>query len=261
MNIEQLRYVSEVARYGSFNQAATVLYMSQPALSAAVKKLEQEMGESIFIRHNTGVTLTPFGSELLPYLRNVLGLLDQMPNQLYGKGHKNRPRLSVCNGGYRYIAAAVAKVYEAHREEGVHIDYYDVTREEALPMVASGTADVAGYGFWNFQKQHLLRRMEDMDLQFFPTAIARPTVAVGPKNPLYTREEDWVTLDMIRDYPVLYTFSEHASSLHKRLGISPGRNVVTCKTRMGRCELLENTEIDTDDLIVEFRCMTVQIGD
>ena len=64
MNIDQLRHFSEIARCGSLNQATEALYVSQPSLSASIKKLEQELGEPVFMRHSTGVTLTSFGEEL-----------------------------------------------------------------------------------------------------------------------------------------------------------------------------------------------------
>ena len=58
MNIQQLRYVIEIARQGSFNKTAQTLFISQPALSNAIKDLETELGYSIFIRDRKGVRPT-----------------------------------------------------------------------------------------------------------------------------------------------------------------------------------------------------------
>ena len=218
MNIEQFRYMSEVARYKSFNQAAMALYISQPSISTSVKKLETEIGEKLFVRHSNGVSLTPFGEQLLPYVRNVLSQFDLMPLQVYGKGQKSRSRLTVCNGGYRFISDALAKVYTDNKVKGIHLDIYDCSREESLSMVSAGTAEVGGFGVFSFQKDQLLRHMNDMKVKFTPIMMAPITASVGPTHPLFDRKEDWVALDMIKDYPLLYTFTEHSNSLIKRLG-------------------------------------------
>lgn len=57
MKLEQLRHIIEVSNTGSFSQAAKKLYMAQPNLSRSVKRLEEELGYSIFLRTSTGVTL------------------------------------------------------------------------------------------------------------------------------------------------------------------------------------------------------------
>ena len=53
-----------VAKYGNFTQAANVLMSNQPNLTRAVKNLEAELGCTLFVRSNRGVTLTPEGSKL-----------------------------------------------------------------------------------------------------------------------------------------------------------------------------------------------------
>ena len=65
MNIKQLESVLEISRCGSMRQAAQNLYVTQPALSAAVKQLEQELDYAIFLRKPSGMTLTPEGRLLL----------------------------------------------------------------------------------------------------------------------------------------------------------------------------------------------------
>lgn len=59
MNIKQMEYVLEVYKTGSFSRAAENLYITQPALSYAIKALEQEIGFPVFIRTRNGVTLNP----------------------------------------------------------------------------------------------------------------------------------------------------------------------------------------------------------
>ena len=58
MNIQQLRYVVAIANSGTFREAASKLFVSQPSLSVAIKDLEQELNFQIFTRTTTGAVLT-----------------------------------------------------------------------------------------------------------------------------------------------------------------------------------------------------------
>src|SRR5689334_19918927 len=60
-----LSYFIEVAQSGNISRAAERLGITQPSLSAAVKRLEDSVGATLFIRGRTGVQLTKSGTELL----------------------------------------------------------------------------------------------------------------------------------------------------------------------------------------------------
>lgn len=72
MLLSQLEYVAEVARTKSFNKAAKNLYLTQSALSIAVRNLEKELHLTIFVRSNQGVRLTPEGEEALTIINTIL---------------------------------------------------------------------------------------------------------------------------------------------------------------------------------------------
>ena len=72
MNINQIRYVLKVAASSSMREAATDLYISQPALSASIRELEEELGILIFERSNKGVSVTEEGREFLVYAKKVV---------------------------------------------------------------------------------------------------------------------------------------------------------------------------------------------
>ena len=64
MRLEQLNYLVEITRLRSISRAAETLYISQPALSAAVKSLETELGKTLFKRTNRGIFLTAEGEKI-----------------------------------------------------------------------------------------------------------------------------------------------------------------------------------------------------
>ena len=71
MNIRWIVIFAEVAADGSFSRAAMRLNVAQPWLSAQIHKLEAETGVTLFDRLNTGLKLTPEGSDLLPYAQQI----------------------------------------------------------------------------------------------------------------------------------------------------------------------------------------------
>jgi DNA-binding transcriptional LysR family regulator len=74
MDINQLEVLVTVAREKSFSRAAEVLERTQPAVSQAVRRLEQEVGETLFDRSSKDGTLTYAGELLLDYARQMLNL-------------------------------------------------------------------------------------------------------------------------------------------------------------------------------------------
>ena len=65
MTLLQMNYLVEIYRCGSMNKAAQNLFVSQSAVSAAIRELEEELGIRIFHRSNRGIALTEDGRELL----------------------------------------------------------------------------------------------------------------------------------------------------------------------------------------------------
>ena len=72
MTLVQLKYAITVAGQNSLNDAAKVLFISQPSLSSAIRSLEKEIGFDIFMRSKSGITLTEKGSEFIGYAKSVM---------------------------------------------------------------------------------------------------------------------------------------------------------------------------------------------
>ncbi len=72
MTLTELRYIVALARERHFGRAAEVCPVSQPTLSVAVKKLEEELGVALFERGKTEVAVTPVGERIVEQARRVL---------------------------------------------------------------------------------------------------------------------------------------------------------------------------------------------
>lgn len=62
MTLNQLKYIVELSKDSSINEAAKKLFISQPSLTASLKSLEQEVGFEIFSRTKSGISLTDQGT-------------------------------------------------------------------------------------------------------------------------------------------------------------------------------------------------------
>ena len=72
MTLTELKYIVAVARERHFGKAADACYVSQPTLSVAVKKLEEELDVKLFERSANEVAVTPLGEEIVRQAQSVL---------------------------------------------------------------------------------------------------------------------------------------------------------------------------------------------
>lgn len=72
MNFNQLRFATALASTESFTLAAKECCVTQPTLSNGITQLEDELGERLFVRTTRKVTLSTFGTHILPYIVDVL---------------------------------------------------------------------------------------------------------------------------------------------------------------------------------------------
>jgi LysR family hydrogen peroxide-inducible transcriptional activator len=72
MTLTELRYIVAVARERHFGRAADACFVSQPTLSVAIKKLEEELNVVLFERGSTEVSITPLGARIVEQARKVL---------------------------------------------------------------------------------------------------------------------------------------------------------------------------------------------
>lgn len=75
MELNEIEAFVTITRAGGFTRAATILCISQPAISRRIELLERELGAPLFERLSTGVRLTEAGQVFLPYAQQVLAAM------------------------------------------------------------------------------------------------------------------------------------------------------------------------------------------
>lgn len=98
MELNHLRYFKEVARTENISQAAKALYITQPALSATIKRLEGELGFSLFVRNGNSIKLTEAGRCFLSYVNSVFSLLQEGETKARKIANQDNSTLKVASG-------------------------------------------------------------------------------------------------------------------------------------------------------------------
>ncbi|WP_378956833.1 LysR substrate-binding domain-containing protein [Pelosinus sp. sgz500959] len=88
-------YIYEVYKEKNFSKAAQNLYISQPALSAAIKKIEKRLGSSIFDRSSNPVQLTEAGIEYIKSIEKIMDIENRFENYLSNLNQLKTGRLSI----------------------------------------------------------------------------------------------------------------------------------------------------------------------
>ena len=112
-NLSQYKIFYEVANAGNISRAAKELYISQPAISKSISKLEDSLGLSLFTRSSRGVQLTCEGEVLFEHVREAFEALDRGEQELkriqeFDIGHL---RIGVSNTLCKYILLPYLKTF------------------------------------------------------------------------------------------------------------------------------------------------------
>ena len=101
----EMKYIYQIYQKKSFRKAAEALYISQPALSMAVKKVEEELGMPVFDRSVRPIRLTTAGEAYIEYIKNTLALEQEMEQRIQDIRDANIGTIRL--GGSHYINAHI----------------------------------------------------------------------------------------------------------------------------------------------------------
>lgn len=142
--LDALRHFLLVCEHGTFRAAARHAHLSQPALSASVKKLEAELGAPLLVRSRRGAVPTEAGRLVMPHARAALGAIDAARRALEGWRDLETGEVRVGAGATvctYVLPPIVARFRAAHPR--ISFSLRELTSEEAALAVERHDVDIA----------------------------------------------------------------------------------------------------------------------
>ena len=210
MELRHLRYFTAVAAHGSFNRAAQVLHLTQPALSRQVKDLEDEIGVPLLVRKTNSVRLTPVGESFYEDARELLARADRAIARARGGRGTELVRVGYVPATVHGLMTPVFKRFQAMKPQ-VRVDLMELHPKEIKQAVEAGQLDMAILPGGNSEAIPGLRWSE---LRQFTPALVLPA-----DHPLARLKR--ISPSRLRDVPLVglgrESFPGYASSLRERL--------------------------------------------
>ncbi|MBQ5952527.1 MAG: LysR family transcriptional regulator [Lachnospiraceae bacterium] len=205
MTLEQLRYLCCIYEAGSINQASKLLYLSQPSLSSAVRKLEGELGFEILRRRPDGVEFTDRGLILLRYARRVT----EECASISSIGSKKQ-RFRIISPRYSPVEEAFSRLCGELMAEGsaesLDLALFSADWEEALTTLSEMRAELAAAIIPGRALESPLLRSHLSELGLVVTEMRRIPLSIklSASHPLLSEEP--FPFEKLADYPfVEYT--------------------------------------------------------
>lgn len=146
MNLQQLRYVYEVARHGfNVSEAADALFTSQPGVSKQIRLLEDELGVEVFARHGKRlIGFTDPGRQVLSIAERVLRDLDNLRQvgEEFSNEASGRLSIATTHTQARYVLPKVIAAF-MQRYPAVKLELHQGSPRQVCDMVLAGEADIA----------------------------------------------------------------------------------------------------------------------
>jgi len=142
MDLDQLHTFLEVVRLKSFSKAAQTCYRTQPAISAQIRQLEQELNARLFDRLGTKIELTPAGRIFAEYARQILELRREAQEKINELEHNPRGELVIAasEANCLYVLAGVLRTFK-ERFPNVQLQLERSHTDRVLEVVLDNRAD------------------------------------------------------------------------------------------------------------------------
>lgn len=195
MNLQQLRYVFEVARCGlNVSEAAEALFTSQPGVSKQIRQFEAELGIDIFVRHGKRlVGVTEPGKHILQIAERMLRDVDNLKQVGDEFSNESEGSLSIAttHTQARYALPAVVRAF-LERYPRVKLSLHQGNPRQVSEMVLNGEADVA-------IATELIP--DEADLVTLPCQQWNRCIVAVPRHPIL--QEKPLTLEAIARHPLI----------------------------------------------------------
>lgn len=194
VNLELFRVFYTVAKCGSLTKAAEELYISQPAVSQAIKQLENQLGGKLFTRTHKGMELTESGGkQIFEKVEKALKLFDEAVGRFSELKDTATGSIRICASdtvSTHFLLPYIKKYHQKY--PNVNIILQNGTSNEIIDLLKNGKGDL---GFINLP-------CEDSEINLSNTVMMLHDTFVCSDKFGELKDEE-IDLNRLQDYPLL----------------------------------------------------------
>jgi LysR family hydrogen peroxide-inducible transcriptional activator len=199
LKLEALEQFVCVARTKNFTRAATELHLSQSALSRAIQKLEEQLGQPLFERKPREIVLTDLGELLLERAKVILKLVEDTFAELSEAGRRGRIRLGTIPTIAPYYLPVLLGSF-AEKNPDISVIVQEDTTENLIKRCSHGEIDIAILALPVIAKYLEVEPLFDEEL----------LLVVPTSHPLATAKN--VAIASVESYPFIMLNEAHCLS-------------------------------------------------
>lgn len=214
MNLQQLEYFKVIAETKNFTEASNILSVTQPALSKAISKLEEELDVKLFQREGRNIKITKFGDAFLKYAKEALNEIERGKLKLKEMKNNNDMIISISSTnciGATYIPFLISSFFNHNLKVKFNMD--NQSTEEIIKGLKNGNID---FGF--------ISHIEDLDKDIESVLVKNEEyVLIVPRNHRLANEEEVYLKDLKNEYFIAYNnkSSDMSKSYSDLIGYTP----------------------------------------
>lgn len=202
------------------NKAARHLFISQSAISTAIRELEEEMGITIFARSSRGITLTEDGQEFLARVRPIWEQCRQVQRLYAEKETGPADYLSISTQRYPFCAKAFVEFLQKQESPHFRFGFKECPMGKVIEEVQNGKSDLGILFLSDMTEKALSKQFLSKSLEFHELKKIPPHVFLNKNHPLARKKEIYVK--DLTDYPyIVFTKKEEAYQAFSEEAILP----------------------------------------
>ena len=237
INLDLYKIFYTVAKHKHMTKASEELHISQPAISQSIKKLEDQLGGTLFIRSNKGMELTSEGEMFFEHIKGALELINNAENEFSSFKSLDKGEIKIgCSSTLTKLILLEA-TKEFHKDyPGINITIVNDLTSNLINSLKLGKLDIVIFNESNIKETNLtLEKIKELKQGFI-------------YNPSHYKD-NIKTLNDLNNYPLILQKEE-----------SNSRKLLDYITIQKGVKLIPSMEVVSQDLITEFTDIGLGIG-
>lgn len=211
MTLQQIKYAITIAKTGSMNKSADILYVSQPSLTSAIKELEKEIGINIFLRTSKGVVVTNEGADFLMRASQVYQQYELLSDK-YSQSGTHKRMFAVSTQHYSFAVKAFVETVKKFDMQNFEFAIRETMTLDVISDVGKLSSEIGIIYKSNYNRKIIDKLLKENELDFVKLIDCHAYVYLWKNHPLAKEKE--ICLEQLLDYPCLSFEQGNASSMY-----------------------------------------------